>query len=276
MLMTKQALFLLIAFTLAACHPQESAQNAAQSTAARVGEQTITEADLAARRALLSKEDREFSNTPIGRQNLLQIITREKLIQIAAQEEGLDKTPEYLSLLQDKRQQLDEIYQDFARYTLEQFWYDKQQTGGLTAVSDKEVDEYYKKYPYEMTVKQIILDNAQTADQVLRTLKGSPGRWKEMERQYSVAPESLRQLSFMPGEYLADIEVIAANSPTGSVQGFFKTPQGFHIIMKTSEKRLPRQEAEPRIREVLENKKTDEALEALKNKYEVVIYEKSE
>ena len=46
--------------------------------------------------------------------------------------------------------------------------------------------------------------------------------------------------------------------------------------MKTSEKRLPRQEAEPRIREVLENKKTDEALEALKNKYEVVIYEKSE
>ena len=276
MLMTKQALFLLIAFTLAACHPQEPAQNAAQSTAARVGEQTITEADLAARRALLSKEDREFSNTPIGRQNLLQIITREKLIQIAAQEEGLDKTPEYLSLLQDKRQQLDEIYQDFARYNLEQYWYDKQQTSGLTAVSDKEIDEYYKKYPYEMTVKQIILDNAQTADQVLRTLKGSPGRWKEMERQYSVAPESLRQLSFMPGEYLADIEVIAANSPTGSVQGFFKTPQGFHIIMKTSEKRLPRQEAEPRIREVLENKKTDEALEALKNKYEVVIYEKSE
>ena len=97
-----------------------------------------------------------------------------------------------------------------------------------------------------------------------------------MERQYSVAPESVRQLSFMPGEYLADIEVIAANSPTGSVQGFFKTPQGFHIIMKTSEKRLPRKEAEPRIRKVLENKKTDEALEALKNKYEVVIYEKSE
>ena len=120
------------------------------------------------------------------------------------------------------------------------------------------------------------MDNAQTADQVLRALKASPSRWKELERQYSSAPETLKTLSFMPGEYLTDIEVIAANSPAGSVQGFFKTAQGFHIIMKTNEKRLSRKEAEPRIREVLENKKLDNVLESLKNKYEVVIYEKSE
>ena len=127
-----------------------------------------------------------------------------------------------------------------------------------------------------MTIKQIIIDNAQTADQVLRALKSSPRRWKELERQYSVAPESLRQITVMPGEYLPDIEVIAANSPMGSVQGFFKTAQGFHIIMKTSDKRLSRKDAEPRIRQVLEDRKLDKVLDSLKNKYEVVIYEKSE
>ena len=46
--------------------------------------------------------------------------------------------------------------------------------------------------------------------------------------------------------------------------------------MKTSDKRLSRKDAEPRIRQVLENKKLDDVLNTLKNKYEVVIYEKSE
>ena len=46
--------------------------------------------------------------------------------------------------------------------------------------------------------------------------------------------------------------------------------------MKTGERRLSKKDAEPRIREVLKNKKTDDVLDSLKNKYEVVIYEKSE
>ena len=154
--------------------------------------------------------------------------------------------------------------------------YDELREKGDTAVTDEEISAYYEKYPYQMTIKQIIIDNAQTADQVLRALKSSPRRWKELDRQYSIAPESLKELSFMPGEYLPEIEVIAANSPTGSVQGFFKTSQGFHIIMKTSDKRLSRKDAEPRIRQVLENKKLDNLLNTLKNKYEVVKYKKSE
>ena len=80
----------------------------------------------------------------------------------------------------------------------------------------------------------------------------------------------------MPGEYLDNIAVIAANSPSGKPQGFFKTAQGFHIIMKTGERRLNLKTAAPRIRAILENQKTDAALNALKNKYKVVIYEQDE
>ena len=265
------ALLLLTAF---GC--RQEAPTVAPDTAARVGKETITEQDVASRLALLSDDDREFAQTPIGRQNLLQIITREKLIAAAAKDEKLDESDVYLSIMEDKRRQLEDIYNEFAAQTLEQLWYDELKEKGETAVSDEEISAYYKKYPYEMTIKQIIIDNAQTADQVLRALKSSPRRWKELERQYSVAPESLRQITVMPGEYLPDIEVIAANSPTGSVQGFFKTAQGFHIIMKTSDKRLSRKDAEPRIRQVLEDRKLDKVLDSLKNKYEVVIYEKSE
>ena len=267
---------ILAVLLLTACGCQKEAPAIPDDASARVGKETITEQDVASRLALLTDDDREFAQTPIGRQNLLQIITREKLIAAAAEDEELDQSDVYLSIMEDKRAQLKEIYDEFAAQTLEQLWYNELKEKGETTVTDEEISSYYKKYPYEMTVKQIIIDNAQTADQVLRALKASPRRWKELERQYSVAPKSLRQLTFMPGEYLPDIEVIAANSPTGSVQGFFKTAQGFHIIMKTNEKRLSRKDAEPRIRQVLEDKKLDKVLDSLKNKYEVVIYEKSE
>ena len=274
----KKALFFLFCFSLlTAC--QNSTEPATEIPAVgRVGQENITEEDVRSRLLLLSEEDRNFAQSPIGRQNLLHIIAREKLIAAATKEEKLDESDIYLTLLEDKRTQLADIYQEYAAQLLEQMWYDSLQEKGLLSVSKEEIDNYYDKYPYEMTVRQIIVDNAQTADQVLRTLKNSPSRWREMARQYSVAPQAIREesFSFMPGEFLPEIEVIAANSPSGSVQGFIKTAQGFHIIMKSGEKRLSRKDAEPRIRAVLEGKKLDELLENLKKKHEVVIYEKAE
>lgn len=257
---------------------QQPEETTAPEVAARVGNVTVSQEDVQARMRLLSAEDRKFAQTPIGRRNLIDIISREKLIALAAKEEKLDESDVYLALTADKRAQLDEIYEEYAAHALEQMWYDKLKESGQLEVTDKEIADYYKKYPYEMTVRQIILDNAQTADQVLRTLKASPSKWNTMAKQYSVAPETLRgdKFSFMPGEFIPALEVIAATSASGSVQGFIKTPQGFHIIMKTGEKRLSRKEADPRIRTVLENKKLDAVLEALQNKYEVVIYDKNE
>ena len=271
-------IFYLLVLAVCGCQKQAAEPTAAPEVAVRVGDNAVTQNDVDARMRLLSEEDRKFAQTPIGRRNLLNIIAREKLIALAAQDDKIDQSDIYLSLLEDKRRQLKEIYDEYAAQMLEQLWYDKLKENGRLEVSDEEISEYYKKYPYEMTVRQIILDNAQTADQVLRTLKSSPSRWKEMARQYSVAPEIIRsdKFSFMPGEFIPELEVIAATSANGSVQGFIKTPQGFHIIMKTGEKRLPRKEAEPRIRAVLENKKLDDVLDSLQHKYEVVIYDKNE
>jgi len=269
---------------IAACQPPQSTEPSLEflpventrGALARM-EKTVSSKDVADRFALLSAQDQQFVKTPLGRQNFLQLIAREKLIALAAQEEGLHQRSDYRALLTAKRAQLDKIYQDYAAHTLENLWYETQRTKGALLVTDEEIDAYYKKYPYEMTIKQIIVDNAETADQLLRTLKSNRSRWKEMARKYTIAPEVLREeISFMPGEFLPDIEVVAANSSVGSVQGFFKTAYGFHIIMKTGEKKLSPADAAPRIRAVLENNKLDKLLETLQNKYEVVIDEQNE
>ena len=269
--------FLLLCFILGCAACKESGPTRPYfETKKHTNLSAVTQQDVEEHLSLLSKEDADFAQSSIGRKNLLQVIVREKLITQDALAQGIDQTEDFRLLTEQKRQQLSQVYQTYVEQTLQNLWYEKQ--AAAFHISDEEIAQYYKKYPYEMTIKQIIVDNAETAEQVLRTLKSSPGRWREMERQYSVAPETLRgkSVAFMPGEFLPEIEVIAANSFVGSVQGFIKTAFGFHIIMKTGEKRLVQTEATPRIRAVLENKKLDKILETLQNKYEVNVYDENE
>lgn len=264
-------LFLLaVCLNLTAC---KQGNNPSQAVAVRAGTVTITEQDIEQSLSLLDAQDQKFAKTPFGRQNLLQILMREKLIEQDAHAKELEQDKDYQEALKQKRAELDAIYDQFAREALIRTWYTKNSEG--FEPTEKDIKAYYNKYPYEMTIKQIIMDNAQTADQTLKTLKSSPGRWNELSRRHNIAPSSLQTLTFMPGEYLDNLEAVAANSPTGKVQGFFKTPQGFHIIMKTGEKRLGFDEAAPRIKQILQNKHLDELLDTLKTQYEVIIYEEN-
>ncbi len=245
---------------------------------AEVGPVQISQRQLEERLAVLPTEDQEYAKTPVGRKNFIHVLAREQLIALDAKEENLDKEDFYLTALEDKREQLKEIYFSFSSDLLNRMWEEHMREKGIISVSEEEIAQYYDKYPYEMTIKQIIIPDAETADAVWRELKRSKIRWKELDRQYSKAPEESKgkEISFMPGEFIPELEVIAANSSTGSVQGFVKTTQGFHIIMKTGERRLKLKDAAPRIRTILENQKIDAALNALQNKYKVVIYEQDE
>ncbi len=269
-------LFVTACLGLSACHKEQepSKEESPVAVAARIGSVTITEQDIENSLNLLSEQDRKFAQTSMGHQNLVQILTREKLILQDAHATGFEQDKDYLEAVAQKRTELEAILNQFKQEALVRTWYEK--NGQQLAPSEKEIKAYYDKYPYEMTIKQIIIDNAQTADQVLRTLKASPGRWNEMARQHSIAPASLKTLTFMPGEYLENLEAVAANSPVGKVQGFFKTPQGFHIIVKTGEKKLSLKEATPRIEQILINQHLDELFDTLKTQYEVIIYDKSE
>lgn len=283
----KKFLFLFLGLSLfVACEKNQASDlqtdlesaPAKDSIVAEVGPVQITQSQMEQRLSVLPADDQTFAQTPVGRKNFLHLLAREQLIALDAKEEDLDKQDFYLTALEDKREQLKEIYLSFSSDLLNRMWEEHMRQKGIISVSDEEIAQYYDKYPYEMTIKQLIIPDAETADAVWRELKRSKSRWKELERQYSKAPEESKgkEISFMPGEFISELEVIAANSSTGSVQGFVKTAQGFHIIMKTGERRLKLTEAAPRIRAILENQKIDAALNALQNKYKVVIYEQDE
>ena len=283
--MKKYSLVCLSLLLLAACHKTQE-PDAAEGTepaadeiiVAQVGPDVITQQQLDDRLAVLTQDDRKFAQTAVGRRNFINLLARERLIALDAKDEKLDQSDVYLTAMEDKRQQLKDIYEEYGNQLLGRLWEQSLTEKGILTVTDEEISAYYDKYPYEMTIKQIIIPDAQTADAVYRELRRAKSRWNTLEKQYSTAPEQSKgkEITFMPGEFIPELEVIAANSPTGSVQGFVKTAQGFHIIMKTRERRLSLKDAAPRIRTVLENQKIDAALNALQNKYKVVIYEQDE
>lgn len=273
----KKLLVILIPILCFTACEKPAQTDAPEDVVAQVGPLFITQQEFDAKTLEMDKDDQDFVKTPIGRGNFINLLVREKLALLSAKDSKIEQSDLYQTSLDQKRQQLDEIYQQYADDLLLQMWHNALKEQGLLNIADEEIAAYHKKYPYEMTVKQIIIGNAQTADQVFRALRGAPSRWNELEAQYSAAPEQIRkkEITFMPGEYLPEIETVAANSPTGSVQGFIKTAQGFHIIMKTREKRLSLKDASSRIRTILENQKIDAVLNGLQNKYEVVIYAKN-
>lgn len=255
--------------------PQTQSSASEEEVLALVEEDPITPQQVSFRLQQLDQEDANFAQSQTGQRHFLQLLIREKLASLDARDKQLDKSDEYTRALADKRAQLQEIYQQYAEQLLLHLWEDQLRQTGVLNISDEEIAAYHKKYPYEMTIKQLILDDAQTAEEIWRQVKSSKSRWKELENRYSVAPQQSKgkEISFMPGEFIPELEVIAANSAVGSVQGFVKTAQGFHIIMKTKERRLSLQEAAPRIRSVLEQQKMDALLQDLQTKYKVIIYE---
>ncbi len=282
--MKKYCLLFLPFLVLASCQktqepPADGTEPAAADIiVAQVGPDVITQQQLDDRLSVLPQADRKFGQTAVGRRNFINLLARERLIALDAKDEKLDQSDVYLTAMEDKRQQLKDIYEEYGNQLLGRLWEQSLAEKGLLNVTDEDISAYYDKYPYEMTIKQIIISDAQTADAVYRELRRAKSRWNTLEKQYSTAPDQSKgkEITFMPGEFIPELEVIAANSPTGSVQGFVKTAQGFHIIMKTREHKLTLKEAAPRIRTVLENQKIDAVLNALQNKYKVVIYEEDE
>lgn len=88
--MKKSFLFLIPFLLLSACQ-QQAPQDDGRQAAVQIGQEVITENDVQARLRFLPEEDREFAQTPIGRQNFLQIIAREKLIAPPRKKPGFTK-----------------------------------------------------------------------------------------------------------------------------------------------------------------------------------------
>ncbi|MBR5151796.1 MAG: hypothetical protein IKW71_03075, partial [Elusimicrobiaceae bacterium] len=116
-------LILVLGITVGGCQ-KDKEQAPTQEPAVARGTLSVTEQDLQQGLDLLSEQDRKFAETSFGRQNLLQILTREKLILQDARDTGLEQGKEYKQALAQKRAELDAIYDQFAQEALVRAWYE--------------------------------------------------------------------------------------------------------------------------------------------------------
>lgn len=236
---------------------------------AKVGGAYVTRAELESALQNTDSAFAKYASTPFGRKNVLDALIKERLAEQDIAEQKIIETPEY-------KETVERALAALRRAELYRIWLKKLQADGLINVTEEEIAAYHKKYPYEMTLRQIILSNAEDASAVLRALKANKNRFKELSRQYNSYPGSDTPHTYMPGEYFSDVETVAANTASGTVQGFIKTPHGFHILIKDSEKRLSLAQARERVKLVLEQQKLDDYFNSLTQKHKVEVYEEHE
>lgn len=260
---------------LAACTAKE--QPSAQKVLAKVGGQAITQEDFDEKAQTLDKDFTQYLNTPSGKENFLGFMINENLLSRAAKDEGIESSQEYRSEIDNIKKEQALRLKQAKEFALRRILKEKLAKDGTLQVTEKEIKQYYDKYHYQIYLMHILLSDPQEAATVMREVKDarSQDRFAYAARRFSIDPETKdnggRLPPFIPGEYMPQIEVPAANIPAGQVQGFIKTPQGFHIIMKVKEENLSYAQAKDRIHRILEGQKLDAYLNSLKEKYGVEV-----
>ena len=244
---------------------------------ATVAGEPITKTDFETEASSLDDSFQKYLDTDIGRENFLNYLINEKLIIKAAKDSGLEKDPKYIKEIKDIEDQQKRSLAKAKEYSLSRLMAQKLYDDGTIAVSEEEIKAYHDKYPYQIYLMEIVLQDAKEAADVTRAIRNAKTKqtFQDAVKRFSKDPVSKKKKGelppFIPGEYLPQIEVAAANTPAYQVQGFIKTPRGFHIIMKTGEEKLSYNKAKDRIKEILERQKMDAYLNSLKGKYGVEV-----
>ncbi|MDR0952978.1 MAG: peptidylprolyl isomerase [Elusimicrobiota bacterium] len=275
--MKKYLALTLLLTVFCACQDKQPVPAEPVDALAIVGGVPITEEIFDEKAAMLDDDFQKYVNTPAGKGNFLNLIINEELLLKAAKDDGLDNSDQYIDEISALKAEQARALQAAQNFTLTRLLMEKLTQEGVISVSEDDIKAYYKRYPYQITLLQILMSDPEQAAAVMRAMSKvkSVAKFKEAVRQFSIDPATKKsggQLPpFIPGEYMTQIEIPAANSPMFQPQGFIKTPQGFHIIMKVDEERLPYDKAKDRIKEILEKQKIDAYLNTLKTKYGVEV-----
>ena len=273
--MKKFWIFIIIAF-LCACgkdNNEPATPPLPQGTLAVVAGMPITQADFDEAANGLDKDFADFLKTPVGKENFLSFLINEKLLQKAVAENDIENSAQYKETMQIFRAEQELAARQKHDQLIRELLYEKLQQDGITAVNDDDIRAYHRKYPYQITIAHILLADAQQAAAVMKEVSSvrSQERFGEYARKFSKDPFTNKNGGllepFIPGEYLPEIEIPAANTPAFQPQGFIKTPYGFHIIMKVREESVSFNNAKERIRDILEKQKMDAYLETLKQRF---------
>lgn len=216
-----------------------------------------------------------YIETEQGRKQFLDILIKEKLSLKDATSMGIAKTKSYREKVAHIREDMEKDFNQYTEHLLTKLWIEKLQESETLSIAESQIKDYYKKFPYELTVRHIMVDTPEKAEDILKQAKRKAD-FEMLAKQYSNDPETKGDggliKPFIAGElFMSELEDAALGMKTGEVQGVFKTKFGYHVIKKYGEKKLTFEQAKERISKILTKRKLDDYIENLGRKYKVEV-----
>lgn len=199
---------------------------AADKVLARVGNQTVTEADLDQLANAVPEKFRYLYQTPEGRQKTLDYVVNIYVLSEEAKNQGMDKKPEVQRLI------------DFTKKDLLARVYLDKMNKGLPAPSEQDVKTFYEKNkerfvtPESIHLRHILVKTEKEAKDALAKLKKGQ-KFDELAKKVSICPSKGKggDLEWLVrGNLLKEIEDVAFSMEKGQITGPVKTKFGFHVL----------------------------------------------
>lgn len=257
-------LICLCSIIVSACAKEEG------TVIATVGKERITEESLREKLSEMGPVADGYFSTKPGRRQFLDLVIRERIMYQSAQKSGVALSPEYRDAIEQKKVEFDKMLSAYKEYTLSKMWLNEMFDTEFK-VTDEEAREYYKNYPYIMTLGNILLpNNDKEAEAIYRRLKAGAD-FDALAKEYSVDKETIYLPPVMRGEYLPELDDMISKMKVGETQGIVRTALGLHIIKKISQERGKETEVLPRIKDILQKKKFDKYIENRTNTLNVEV-----
>jgi parvulin-like peptidyl-prolyl isomerase len=258
---------LFAAFLAAAC----SSNN--DKVIAKVGSEKITESYLQKKLEEIAPNAQSYLATKPGRKQFLDILINEKLMILAARKSETARSEDYKKRVSAMETDLKTKLEYYKDYMLAKMWVDELRQDKLK-ITDAEVDAYYAKTPYEITVEHIVMPTYEEAEAVMKKVK-SGADFAKTAKENSIDKDNVRLPPVMYGEFMPELEEMAFKMRPGEIQGVVKTGLGYHILKKISQTKPELTAVKDRIRRIVEKKKFDAYMAAFHEKAKVEVLDES-
>lgn len=213
----------------------------------KVGSETITAEDLKSRLQAIPMAYQQYSATPEGRREFLNLLVREKVMLVEARKSGLDKQKNFQDAVAQFKKKAQTDLEDFQNGMLIEMMLAQLRTKDL-AVTDTDLRAYYDQHredytnPLEIQASHILVRSPEDADRALARLKGGES-FEAVAKAVSIDPSTAARggkLSpFTKGNLTPEFENAVLQLKNGQTSGVVKSKFGYHIIKRTGQRALP-------------------------------------
>jgi len=240
---------------------------------ARIGSEKLTDAYLQEKFSEISPAAQDYLSTKPGRRQFLDVLIHERLMLLAAGKSRVASGARFKAEVAQKEAEMRATLAAYKEFMLTKMWVEDMREGELK-VKETEVKDYYRKYPYKVTLAHILMADNDAAETVYKKLKAGAD-FEKLAKQYSLDRESVRLPPVMYGEFMPELEDMAFKMRVGETQGIVKTTLGFHIIKKLAQDTADEASALERVRKILEKKKFDAYLTKFQEKIKVEVLDEN-